>query len=106
VIFRETPSSARRRRVYRFNRKRRWLQQLLQLLRSCIDALKPPSFTDGRFGFVTKVLLVRRPCSLEVDCHQMEAPLIWRRQTGEAFSSQAPPDCRIELNPDGCQSLL
>ena len=54
------------------------------------------------FGFRTRVKLVdRQPCLLGVTC-DLQGNRINKRQTGEEFGSEAPPDCRTEFDRNIC----
>ena len=95
--------------------------------RSPFFKFKLPSFGSGRkrpeshrapeqivyrkFGFRCMVTLVNARCQLGVTCDENGNKLgpefrrhdpYLRRQTGEEFSSDAPPDCRTQLTPNGC----
>ena len=52
--------------------------------------------------------LVMERCQLGVTCDSSGHKIpnydqALSRQTGELFSSDASPDCRVELAPDGCK---
>ena len=76
-----------------------------------------------KFGFRCKIRLVEERCQLGMTCDQFGNKIspasnpgfgnqnvgpyqpvdnFLRRQTGEQFSSDARPDCRVTLAPDGC----
>jgi hypothetical protein len=62
-----------------------------------------------KFGFRCLVTLVNARCELGLTCDangnkigSRSSDSLLRRQTGEEFASDAPPDCRTQLLPDGC----
>jgi hypothetical protein len=77
------------------------------------------------YGFRTKVTLIENsPCNLDVDCNdqiifsgqqQQKQPAYQKlqskkedlieKQTGEEFSSDSPPDCRVFFDPNQCPSI-
>ncbi len=75
-------------------------------------------FEDDLFGFRTRVKLVEdKPCILGVTCDENGYKIIngqvirgqgqhdaFDRQDQEFFSD-APAECRLRLNPNGCQRL-
>ena len=74
----------------------------------------PDQIIYRKFGFRCLVTLVNARCQLNVTCDANGNKLggeeslsrrfdpFLRRQTGEEFSSDAPPDCRTQQAPDGC----
>lgn len=87
-------------------------------------------FENDLFGFRIRVRLVdKQPCTLGVTCDangnkigpgsdftgstfgssprsrgfDFSGYLFAKRQAGEFFSAEGPPECRTELNPNGCQ---
>ncbi len=65
---------------------------------------------------IGRPIIIWQPCAIGVTCDGQgnkiyprrseravqKTTSLWSRQTGEEFASDAPPDCRVEINPDGC----
>jgi len=64
-----------------------------------------PIVQERKFGFRCQITLVDEPCELDVTCDASGNKInqFLRRQTGESFRSDARPNCRVILNPNGCQ---
>lgn len=60
---------------------------------------------EREFGFRCKITLVDDPCELDVTCDAFGNKIdqFLRRQNGEIYRSDAPPECRTLQNPNGCQ---
>ena len=55
------------------------------------------------FGFACLVRVLEERCVLDVTCDANGNRLFRKkRQTGEEFSANGPPDCRTTVAPDGC----
>ncbi len=61
-----------------------------------------------------KLTSLPQPCALGVTCDasgnkigggRVDSAFSRRQLTGEEFQADGPPQCRVELNPDGCVPL-
>ena len=79
-------------------------------LDDCFDDVSEPLF-----GFRTQLMLTENePCDINVDCQvgnstqtsndNNDSSKFFRRQTGEEFSSDGAPSCRVFVDPsNSCQ---
>ena len=76
-----------------------------------VSAVGADAIVGKLFGFSAVIRLVDMPCTLGVDCDENGNEIGTNAQdpvglssgkSGEDFESNGPPECRTEIDPDGC----